>query len=119
MLPSAVFLAVEGLAIQAADFALGGGTGRALGTRSLFHMASITKPFVATSIMQLAEKGKIDLDAPVVRYLPYFRMSDERYKIITMRQMATHTSRIPNVDDYESDKPQYDEGALRAVRPHE
>src|SRR5262249_18410264 len=34
--------------------------------QSLFHMASITKPFVATSVMQLVEKGKVDLEAPVV-----------------------------------------------------
>jgi len=86
-------------------------------TRSLFHMASITKPFVATSIMQLVENGKIDLDAPVVKYLPYFRMADERYKIITVRQMVTHSSGMPDVDDYEWNKPQYDEGALeRYVR---
>src|SRR5689334_24134329 len=46
--------------------------------RSLFHMASITKPFVATSIVQLWEKGKLDLDATVVTYLPYFRLADDR-----------------------------------------
>jgi len=86
-------------------------------TRSLFHMASITKPFVATSLMQLAEKGKVDLDAPVVHYLPYFRMADERYRTITVRQMLTHSSGMPDVDDYEWDKPQYDDGALeRYVR---
>lgn len=85
--------------------------------RSLFHMASITKPFVATSIMQLVENGKMDLDAPVIKYLPYFRMADERYKIITIRQMVTHTSGMPDVEDYEWDKPQYDDGALeRYVR---
>src|SRR5262245_30951323 len=33
--------------------------------RSLFHMASVTKPFVATSVMQLVEAGKVDLDQPV------------------------------------------------------
>ena len=88
-----------------------------LTTRSLFHMASITKPFVATSIMQLVEKGKVDLDAPVVKYLPYFRMADERYRTITVRQMVTHTSGMPDVEDYEWGKPQYDEGALeRYVR---
>ena len=86
-------------------------------TRSLFHMASITKTFVATSIMQLVENGKIDLGAPVVKYLPYFRMADERYRIITVRQMVTHSSGMPDVDDYEWNKPQYDEGALeRYVR---
>ena len=36
-------------------------------------MASITKAFVATSVMQLWEQGKIDLDAPVTKYLVYFR----------------------------------------------
>lgn len=86
-------------------------------TRSLFHMASITKPFVATSLMQLVENGKLDLEMPVVRYLPYFRMADEGYKTITLRQMVTHTSGMPDVDDYEWDKPQYDVGALeRYVR---
>lgn len=84
---------------------------------SLFHMASITKPFVATSIMQLVEQGRIELDAPLVKYLPYFRMKDERYKAITIRQMLTHTSGMPDVEDYEWNKPQYDDGALeRYVR---
>src|SRR5215467_9941659 len=52
--------------------------------RSLFHMASITKTFVATSIMQLVEAGKINLDTPVVEYLPYFRLADDRYQTITV-----------------------------------
>src|SRR4030095_5870937 len=55
--------------------------------QSLFHMASITKPFVATSVMQLVEKGKVDLEAPVVKYLPSFRLNDERYAALTVRQM--------------------------------
>ena len=38
--------------------------------RTLFHMASITKPFVATAVMQLVEAGKVELDAPVTRYVP-------------------------------------------------
>jgi len=85
--------------------------------QSLFHMASITKPFVATSVMQLVEKGKVDPDAPVVKYLPYFRLNDERYAKITVRQMLSHLSGMPDVRDYEWDKPQYDDGALeRYVR---
>jgi CubicO group peptidase (beta-lactamase class C family) len=83
-----------------------------ISAQSLFHMASITKPFVASSIMQLWEKGKLDLDAPVVKYLPYFRVKDERYAAITVRQMLSHISGMPDVEDYEWDKPQYDEGAL-------
>src|SRR5437762_11969880 len=63
-------------------------------SKSLFHMASVTKTFVATSVMQLVEKGKIDLDAPVIRYLPYFRLDDERYRNLTIRQMLSHPSGI-------------------------
>jgi CubicO group peptidase (beta-lactamase class C family) len=85
--------------------------------QSLFHMASITKPFVATSVMQLVENGKVDLEAPVVKYLPYFRVNDERSATITVRQMLSHISGMPDVRDYEWDKPQYDDGALeRYVR---
>jgi len=85
--------------------------------RSVFHMASVTKPFVATAIMQLVERGRVSLDARVVEYLPYFRMKDERYKDITVRQMLSHVAGMPDVEDYGWDKPEYDEGALeRYVR---
>jgi CubicO group peptidase (beta-lactamase class C family) len=84
---------------------------------TLFHMASVTKPFVATCVMQLCEQGKIDLDVPVAKYIPYFRLNDPRYRSITVRQMLTHSSGMPDVEDYEWNKPQYDDGALeRYVR---
>ena len=82
-----------------------------LTTKSLFHMASVSKPFVATALVQLMEKGEIDLDEKLTHYLPYFTMADDRYKAITIRQMLTHTSGIPDVEDYEWDKPEYDDGA--------
>lgn len=93
------------------------GTNTPVTSRSLFHMASVTKTFVATAVMQLVEQGKIDLDAPVTRYLPYFKMDDERYRDIKIRQMLSHTSGIPDTTNYHWDKPEYDDGALeRFVR---
>jgi len=84
---------------------------------SLFHMASVSKPFSATALVQLAEQGKVDLDASVVRYVPYFRLKDDRYEEITLRQMLTHTSGMPDVQDYHWDTPEYDDRALeRYVR---
>jgi CubicO group peptidase (beta-lactamase class C family) len=86
-------------------------------TETLFHMASISKPFVATAVMQLVEQGKIDLEAPVTTYLPYFELADERYKDITIQKMLSHVSGMPDVQDYEWDNPVYDAGALeRYVR---
>ncbi|MGH4124128.1 MAG: serine hydrolase [Clostridium sp.] len=84
---------------------------------SLFHMASVSKTFVVTGIMQLVEQGKIKLDSHLIEYLPYFELKDDRYKKITIRQMLSHISGMPDEEDYEWDKPQYDAGALeRYVR---
>ena len=84
---------------------------------SLFHMASISKPFVATAIMQLVEENRINLDSTVVSYLPYFQLDDERYREITIRQMLNHISGMTDVQDYEWDKPVYSQEALeRYVR---
>jgi CubicO group peptidase (beta-lactamase class C family) len=87
-------------------------TNAPLTTNDLFHWASVTKPFVATAAMQLVEQGKLDLDEKVTAYLPYFRMNDPAYKEITVRHLLTHTAGMPDVRDYEWNKPQYDEEAL-------
>ena len=76
-----------------------------------FHWASVSKTFVATAIIQLVEKGKIKLDEKLITYLPYFKQKDDDYKLITIRQMLNHTSGIGDVEDYEWDKPQNDDGA--------
>src|SRR5688572_27213180 len=77
-----------------------------------FHWASVSKTFVATAIIQLVEKGKINLDEKLIAYLPYFKQKGEDYKTITIRQLLNHTSGIGDVDDYEWSNPQYDSGAL-------
>lgn len=79
---------------------------------SSFHMASVSKTFVAMAILQLVDKGKLTLDSPLTKYIPYFKMKDLRYKKITIKQMLTHTSGFPDVKDYGWDRPQYEDGAL-------
>jgi CubicO group peptidase (beta-lactamase class C family) len=91
-------------------------TGGEVTTRTLFHMASVTKPFVATSIVQLFEGERLSLDDRIVEYLPYFELKDERYPTLTIRHFLTHSSGLPDEDLYWDD-PEYDEGALeRYVR---
>jgi CubicO group peptidase (beta-lactamase class C family) len=109
----------EGRVVYAAGFGVtrAGAGGQPVTPRTLFHMASVTKPFVATAIMQLVERGMVDLDAPVTRYLPYFRLADARYREITVRQLLSHTAGMPDVEDYGWDRPETDAGALeRYVR---
>jgi len=62
---------------------------------TLFQIGSISKVFVATLIMQLVEQGTVDLDAPIVTYLPDLRLADEQAQhTITLRHTLTHTSGI-------------------------
>ena len=92
-------------------------TKKKLEPKNTFHIASVSKTFTATAVMQLYERGKIDINKPLITYLPYFKLKDERYKDITIKQMLNHTSGMPDVDDYEWDKGVSDEGAAeRYVR---
>ncbi len=82
---------------------------------SIFCVASVSKCFVAIAVMRLVEQGKVALDAPLVRYLPYFKLDDERYLQITIRQILSHTSGMPDFTESEYDElvahPEADEGA--------
>ena len=96
------------------------GTDNKLTPDSVFHWASVSKPLVAVAIMQLAEAGKLSLDDPVTKHVPFFSMADPRARDITLRQLLTHTAGMPDVEDYEWDRPQHDPEALwRWIRSQE
>lgn len=61
---------------------------------TLFLLASVTKPIVAAAAVKLAEQGRIDLDAPVTRWLPQFRpqLADGSAPDISLRQLLAHRS---------------------------
>lgn len=59
---------------------------------TLFNIGSITKVFTATAVMLLVDDEKVELDAPVIEYLPEFVMADPRYKYITVRMTLNHSS---------------------------
>jgi CubicO group peptidase (beta-lactamase class C family) len=72
---------------------------------SVMTAASLTKPAFATVVMQLVEEGRLDLDKPVVDYLPrplpdyqaYGDLAgDARYRLLTLRMLLSHTSGFPN-----------------------
>ena len=64
---------------------------------TLYRVASITKPFTATAILQLRDAGKLQLDAPVADVLPWFkpRPANGDASEITIRHLITHTSGLP------------------------
>jgi CubicO group peptidase (beta-lactamase class C family) len=68
-------------------------TGRPVDADTEFELASIGKVFTATAVLQLVERGKIQLDAPFVRYFPQFP-----YGTITIRQLLSHSSGLSDQD---------------------
>ena len=70
------------------------GDGHAVSTETAFVIGSLSKSFTATALLQLSEAGKIDLDAPVQHYLPWFCIGNDAIASaqITTRHLLTHTS---------------------------
>src|SRR5262249_49908020 len=59
----------------------------------IFPLASISKTVTTTAVMRLVEQGKIDLRAPVRKYLPDFRVADDAAsREVTIWHLVTHTS---------------------------
>ena len=64
---------------------------------TVFEAASLTKPVVAYGVLKLVERGQLDLDAPLSKYLPEpYIKDDERLSLITARRVLSHTTGFPN-----------------------
>ena len=65
---------------------------------TVFEAASLTKPVFAYAVLKLVDAGKLDLDTPLVKYLPgrYDVGDDSRLDQITARHVLSHTTGFPN-----------------------
>jgi CubicO group peptidase (beta-lactamase class C family)/D-alanyl-D-alanine dipeptidase len=59
---------------------------------TVHRVGSVSKLFTDVAVMQLVERGVLDLDSPVERYLPEFRPKNPSQKPITLRQLMAHRS---------------------------
>ncbi|MCI3928576.1 serine hydrolase domain-containing protein [Streptomyces sp. AN091965] len=75
--------------------------------KTVFHLASVSKTFTATALMRLVAEGKVDLDAPVRRYVPELRLADEgAAERITVLHLLNHTAGLDwnLIDDGRGDR---------------
>jgi CubicO group peptidase (beta-lactamase class C family) len=80
------------------------GTGQEVNGDTLFEIASITKTFTALLLQDMLERGEMKLDDPVAKYLPKsVKMPTHNGKEITLLHLATHTSGLPNVPEFDID----------------
>ena len=67
------------------------------GDSTRFCLASLSKVFTAVAVIQLKDQGKVKLDDPLCRFLPDFPYTD-----ITIRQLLSHTSGLPDFEIFQS-----------------
>jgi len=72
-------------------------TGQPVKDDTVFEAASLSKPVFAYAVLKLVERGKLDLDTPLAKYLPQpYVENDERANRITARMVLSHTTGFPN-----------------------
>ncbi len=65
---------------------------------TMFGIGSTSKMFATIAVMMLVDRGVVELDKPLVNYLPTFRMASVDYKMITVRMLLNHSSGFPGSD---------------------
>ncbi|SOC13426.1 CubicO group peptidase (beta-lactamase class C family) [Ureibacillus xyleni] len=71
--------------------------GKSLTIQTPMKIASLSKSFTSLAIMQLVDQGKVELDAPIKEYIPWFRLKDEEAAAgITIRHLLNQTSGLPS-----------------------
>ena len=86
-------------------------TNQPVSADTIFEAASLSKPVFAYGVLRLVEKGKLDLDTPLVKYLPKpYVENDERANRITARMVLSHTTGFPNWSFNQPLKTQFNPG---------
>lgn len=68
-----------------------------IGADTRFNIASVSKQFSATAVLQLQNEGKVDIDRPLSTYFPQFKAPF--WQRITLRHMMSHSSGVPDARD--------------------
>ncbi|MDP4096378.1 serine hydrolase [Paenibacillus sp. P96] len=90
--------------------------GRDINGSTPFPIASLSKSFTALAVLQLVDKGLIDLDAPYTSYFPDLSPVDERVRHITVRNLLNQTSGLNDkVNPDMTKSPQYQ--SLQEIKP--
>ena len=92
-----IALAVDEAGIHMASFGSTGVPGLTLGRDTVFEIGSITKVFTALMLVDMASRGEVALDDPVTKYLPATVHLREVGRPITLVDLATYTSGLPNM----------------------
>ena len=99
----AIAVVHSGEVVYCQGFGRSGSAGDPVSSTTPFVLGATSRSFTALMVMQLVEEGRVDLDAPVVRYIPWFRVGGpDSGARITVRQLLIQTSGFPGAAGLES-----------------
>lgn len=104
----AVGVVIDGELVWAKGYGQRDARGGEVDGETMFRIASITKTFTAMSVLQLHERGRIELDVPAAHYLP--QLNGLVYPTtdagpLTVRQLLSHSSGLPRLGDWDYTNP--------------
>ncbi len=91
-------------------------TGARVGPATLFEIGSLSKAFAGVLLLRLSEAGRVDLDAPVTKYLKWFEAPGGS-RSPTLHQLLTHSAGLP-ADRGDIPSPMAQAFAVRERKPH-
>ncbi|NMR31604.1 serine hydrolase domain-containing protein [Crystallibacter degradans] len=94
----AIAIIKDGRPVHQAAFGSADDSGRPMTAQTPVLLASTSKSLTAIAVMQQVEAGRLELDEPVLTYLPWFSMRDSRAAAITVRHLLHQTSGLSTAD---------------------
>ena len=92
-------IVAEGQIVHMQAFGVADPNGRRMTVQTPLYIGSVGKTFTALATRQLANSDRLNLDAPVIDYLPWFRVANsETTEPIAVRHLLMHTSGFSNLD---------------------
>lgn len=85
--------------------------GKPIDVQTVFCVASLTKPVVSYSVLQLASSGVLNLDEPLAHLIPPPVPGDSRSELITFRHVLSHTCGLQNLGDRDAQRIHFAPGA--------
>ncbi|WP_120519519.1 serine hydrolase domain-containing protein [Arthrobacter celericrescens] len=115
---AAVVIIRDGKQVHQGAFGRADESGRPMTAQTPVLLASTSKPLTAIAVLQQVEAGRLNLDEPVQRYLPWFRLSDSRASRITVRHLLHQASGLSSADGtaWEASDTQAPEALEQGVR---
>jgi CubicO group peptidase (beta-lactamase class C family) len=89
----------QGVPLLLKGYGVSNSSGDLVTEKTPFKLGSVSKSFTALAVMQLYQQGKVDINHPVVNYIPWFRITNKKHSdLILVKHLMSHKSGFSTID---------------------